>query len=193
MDNSVIDLSLSNIWKSWFLFKRGKKKSQELEHFTYYLEQNLFNLYDNLQSGLYRHGLYRKFIVTDNKRREVLVAGIKDRVVHRLMYEYLRELYDKAFIFDVWSCRPHKGLMGAIERTQYFLKKHPHFFVWRSDIKKFFDSVDQKRIIEILSFKVKDQEAIKLLKEIINSHAVVIERERERERVNTTFLKRAFR
>ena len=85
MGSSSIDLSLLNVWKSWFKFKRGKKLTQELQRFNYYLEENLFALYHELNDGSYKHQGYRKFITTDNKRREISVACIKDRVVHRLM------------------------------------------------------------------------------------------------------------
>jgi len=142
MGSSCIDLSLSNIWQSYFKFKKGKKLSQELEEFNYYLEENLRSLHRDLNDGNYKHSGYRKFVVTDNKRREISVASIRDRVVHRLVYEFLCSIYNETFIFDAWSCRKNKGLIGAIERTQNFVNRKPNSFIWRSDIRKFFDSVD---------------------------------------------------
>lgn len=171
MDNSSIDLSLLNIWRSWFKFRKGKKKTQELEIFSYFLEENLRRLHFDLVSGGYQHGEYHTFMIADNKPREIRVASMRDRVVHRLLYEYLYEIYDKIFIFDVWSCRQGKGLLGAIERMQKFLKKYPNSFVWRADIKKFFDNVDQKVLLEILFLRINDPETINLLKEVITSYS----------------------
>ncbi len=111
-----IDLSLKNIWHSWFKFKKGKHAGTELYTFQYYLEKNLYELFKDLNNETYQHGSYKKFIVCDNKRREISVANIRDRVVHRLIYDYLVEIYDKTFIYDAWSCRKGKGLLGAIER-----------------------------------------------------------------------------
>ncbi len=153
----------------------------KLEHFAYYLEGNLYALHSELNYGKYKHQGYRKFVATDNKRREVSVATIKDRVVHRLLYGYLVDLYDETFIFDLWSCRKEKGLVGAIERTQALLAKYPRHYVWRSDIKKFFDRVDQQRLLEIISLKVVDPKAIHLCREITGTYSVR-NRERERER-----------
>ncbi|MBI2632893.1 MAG: hypothetical protein HYW78_00690 [Parcubacteria group bacterium] len=178
MGNSSIDLSLANIWQSWFKFRTGKRKTKELEYFNYYLEQNLENLHFDLNSGRYKHGGYKKFIVTDNKRREISVASIRDRVVHRLLYEYLNKIYDKTFVYDAWSCRKNKGLFGAIERTQKFLNKHANFFAWRADIKKFFDNVDHQTLLEILFLKIRDNKTINILRKIISSYSVSI-RERE--------------
>jgi len=170
MGSSSIDLSLSNLWRSWFAFRRGKKSTQELERFNYYLEENLYSLHQDLKDGTYKHQPYKKFIAVDNKRREILVANIRDRVVHRLMYQYLVDIYDQTFIFDVWSCRKEKGLTGAIERTQDFLNKYPRFFVWRADVKKFFDNINHQRLLDIISLRVSDEKAINLLKEIIKTH-----------------------
>ncbi len=182
MGNSSINLSLANIWQSWYKFRRGKKSSKELECFTYYLEQNLRQLWSDLNNGNYKHGGYKKFIVTDSKRREISIASLKDRIVHRLLYEYLTEIYDKIFIYDVWSCREKKGLLGAIERTQKFLSKYTNYFVWRADIKKFFDNVNHNILLEILAFRIVNEKAFEILKEIIVSYSVSAAiRERERE------------
>ncbi|MCK9186315.1 reverse transcriptase [Candidatus Gracilibacteria bacterium] len=124
--NESIDLSLKNIWESWFAFRKGKKATDELHSFQYYLEKNLYELFEDLNSGKYRHGEYRKFIVCDNKRREISVANIRDRIVHRLVYDYLEKIYDKTFIYDAWSCRKGKGLIGAIERVHTHTHTHTH-------------------------------------------------------------------
>jgi RNA-directed DNA polymerase len=129
MGNSCIDLSLANTWKCWFKFKKGKRRTRGLEIFNYYLEGNLQKLHYELNSGLYKHGEYKKFTVTDNKKREIRVAETKDRIVHRLIYEYLYRIYDKTFIYDAWSCRKEKGLIGAIERTKEFSRKYKDSYV----------------------------------------------------------------
>lgn len=183
-----IDLTLSNLWKTWYLFRRGKRVSGELEHFSYYLERNLSELHKDLNTDNYKHGDYRTFIIKDNKPRTISVASIRDRVVHRILYEYLMPLYDKTFIFDVWSSRKNKGLVGAIARTQILLKWHKDGFVWRADIKKFFDNVDHDVLTKILYHRVKDERAMNLIQKVIASYsgkqlsaAHIYERERERE------------
>lgn len=165
-----INLGLSNIWQSWFEFRKGKKSTDELENFTYNLEKNLWWLCWVLNKGYYQHSSYRKFIIQDNKRREISVASVRDRVVHRLVYDYLVEIYDKTFIYDAWSCRKNKGLSGAIARTEKFLRKYPKSFVWRADIAKFFDNVRQNILFKIISLRIKDNKALWLIKEILNSY-----------------------
>ena len=178
MTGSDIDLSLGNIWKSWFNFKKGKRKTPEFHGFQYYLEKNLSELQAELKNGTYKHGSYRQFTVCDNKRREIAVARIRDRTVHRLVYDYLIPIFDKIFIYDAWSCRTGKGLPGAIERAQGFLEKNPQAYVWRADIKKFFDSVDQAVLMELIQSRISDPKILRLIREVVGSYPTT-QRERE--------------
>lgn len=171
MGNESIDLGLRNIWETWFEFKKGKRFTSDLNDFQYHLEQNLHALFKDLNNRTYRHRGYRKFIVCDNKRREISVANVRDRLVHRLIYDYLNPIYDKIFIFDAWSCRRNKGLLGAIERAQRFLELNPHGFIWKGDVKKFFDSVDQQVLLSMIALKIHDLKALYLLQEIIFNYS----------------------
>jgi len=136
MDSSSIDLSLTNIWQSWHNFRQGKRRSEAILLFEYNLEAELFQLWQEINAGDYRHGGYQIFVVTDNKRRVIKVAGVRDRVVHRLLYNYLVPIFDKTFIYDAWSCRRGKGLDGAIKRAQGFLQEYPRAYVWRGAVSK---------------------------------------------------------
>jgi RNA-directed DNA polymerase len=176
-NDSFIDLSLGNIWHSWFAFRKGKRATQEMHVFQYDLERNLRELYEELKDGAYYHGDYTHFTVCDNKRRRIAVAGIRDRVVHRLIYDYLVPIHDKGFIYDAWSCRKGKGLLACIERTQKFLTAHSHSYVWRADIRKFFDSVNHKVLLKILARRVHEPKASWLIREVIRSFPTV-QRER---------------
>ena len=158
---------LPDIWRSWQNFIVGKNRTPALEFFHFNLEKNLLELQSDIESGCYRHGGYQKFVIYDKKRREIRVASVRDRVVHRLLYDFLVKLYDRTFIFDLWSCRKSKGVTAAIERTQEFLRRNPRAYVWRADIKKFFDNIDHRILMSILQRKVKDQKLLQLLLEVI--------------------------
>lgn len=172
MGNESIDLRLKNIYSSWFSYRKGKTPSQDSDHFQYNLSEELQKLHTDLNNGTYKHGNYRKFTVTDNKRREISVASIRDRVVHRLLYDYLVEIFDKTFVFDAWSCRKDKGLIGSIKRTQDFIKKYSDGFIWRADIRKFFDSVNHSILYKILERKISDKGALSLLRKVIDSFEI---------------------
>ncbi|NLG06958.1 hypothetical protein GX553_00695 [Candidatus Peribacteria bacterium] len=179
-----IDYSLPVLWHCFTRFIQGKKHTAELEHFRFHLEANLRTLEQELNNQTYKHGTYRSFSVNDTKSRDIAVASIRDRFVHRLLYEYLVTVYDKTFLYDVWSCRKEKGLLGAIERTQYFLTQNRNGYFWRGDVQKFFDSVNQRTLLALANRRIEDPKALWLLKEVIASYrgndSARFERERER-------------
>src|SRR5436305_9586630 len=100
-----IDASIEGLWRAWQAFAAGKRRTPAFDHFAYHLESNLRLLARELQNRTYRHGAYCTFTVRDPKRRQIAVAPIRDRVVHRLVYDALVARFDRLFLFDVWSCR----------------------------------------------------------------------------------------
>ncbi|MBI3443694.1 group II intron reverse transcriptase domain-containing protein [Candidatus Woesebacteria bacterium] len=166
-----IDVSLQNIWQAWYIFRRGKKRTADFDAFSYNLEANFFQLYQELTDGSYKHGSYKSFPLTDTKKRIISVASLRDRVIHRLLYDYLIQIFDRTFIYDAWSCRKNKGLLGAILRTQQLLMRYPNAYVWRGDITKFFDSVDHQVLKKQIKKRVSDLYALQLIDNIIDSYS----------------------
>ncbi len=140
-DNSM-DISVTHLYDVWCLYRRGKKRNREMDEFEHNLENNLLGLARDLQKRTYTHGTYRQFVISEGKKRLVSVASVRDRVVHRLVYEYIGGKFDKSIHFDAWSGRKGKGLLKAIRRAQSYARKYGSYWVLKVDIKKFFDSVD---------------------------------------------------
>lgn len=165
-----IDISLSGMYRSWYAFRAGKRLSRAIISFEYNLEYNLAQLTSDLQNKHYRHGEYKRMVVNDSKRRTIAVAAVRDRVVHRLLYDYFVPLMDYRFDYDVWSCRVNKGLQSAIKRTQVLLCKYPEAWIWRCDVTKFFDSVDHDVLRSIVTHYITDPVALELLDRVIESY-----------------------
>ena len=171
--NSSIDISLANVWRSYRAFRKGKKPSRAIIQFEYELLDNIVSLARELQNGTYKHGAYAHMIVNDNKRRDIAVASVRDRIVHRLLYDHLVSIWDKTFIYDAWSCRQNKGLHAAIDRAQLFMRKYPDSWLWRADITKLFDSVDKHTLKQLLRRRISDSKALWLLDETLDSYCCV--------------------
>lgn len=159
------------VYQAWLNFRKGKRPSQAIDEFAYNVETNLLELAAELANRSYRHGGYEKIILQEKKRRDLAVAGVRDRVVHRLLYDYLADVYDKSFDPDVWSCRIGKGLHKCLTRTRQLLRQHRGSYVWRADITKFFDSVDQGRLLACLERKMGSYDpAVWLSRQVIGSY-----------------------
>lgn len=137
-DNSSIDSSVTGVWQAWQAFRRNKKRSRAIDEFESELETNLFDLARDLQTGQYHHGSYMHKIVHEKKRRDIYVASVRDRVVHRIVYDHLMPIVNPRLDDDVWSCRPGKGLHGALQRTQQLSYRYAGMWVYRADVRNFF-------------------------------------------------------
>lgn len=167
-------ISLENLFQAWSEFKKGKRKRKDVQKFEINLEDSLFLLYDKLKSKTYRHGNYHSFYVQDPKQRHIHKAQVKDRIVHHLLYRYLYRLFDKSFIYDSYSCRLNKGTHKGVKRLEKFIRiisKNYTKNCWclKLDIRKFFASIDHQTLIHLLEKKVKDNDILWLLKEVIDS------------------------
>jgi len=165
-----IDFGLENVWKSWFDFRKGKKSSSEIEWFEYNLERELAKLSTELMDGSYHLQKYRQFMVYENKKRLITVAAVRDRVVQRLVYNYLLPIIDPQLTRDVWSCRPGKGLLGAITQTQNLLRHNPNGAIVRFDVKQFFASIDRNILLKLVKCKIRETKALGLIQLIITEN-----------------------
>lgn len=67
-------------------------------------------------------------------------------------------------------------MIAAIERTESFLKNRygkALKYIWKSDVKKFFDNVNHRILLKIISFRIKNITTLNLLKEVIDSYTTV--------------------
>jgi RNA-directed DNA polymerase len=169
--NNLLKLCFADLHKAWSSFIKGKSRSNSIDEFQYSLERNLHEIHQDILNHSYQHGPYKKVVIKEKKRRDLAVAPVRDRVVHRLLYDFLVEKYEKSFDPDVWSCRKGKGLHKCLVRTQKLLKRYNNSYVWRADISKFFDNVNQQTLIECLDRKIgSDETYFGLSKEIIRSY-----------------------
>ncbi|HZL07609.1 MAG TPA: reverse transcriptase/maturase family protein [Candidatus Dormibacteraeota bacterium] len=172
-DKSYLRVDYRAVYKAWLAFRKGKKPTGSIDRFAFGLENYLAHLSDELTNKSYAHGGYKEISLTEKKRRDLAVASVRDRVVHRLLYDHLLVKFDTGFDPDVWSCRTGKGLHKCLDRTQKLLRKYDASYVWRADITKFFDTVDQKVLVGCLTRRIgHDETAMWLCQEAIDSYNV---------------------
>ncbi len=167
-------ITIENLFQAWDEFKKEKRRKKDVQAFERHLEDNLFALYESLKNKTYRHSNYQDFYVTDPKRRHIHKSNVKDRVLHHLLYKYLYELFDKQFIFDSYSCRKGKGTHKAVKRLEKLARIVSRNYTgecWslKCDIKQFFASIDHDVLKNLLSKKIKDENIIWLLNNVIDS------------------------
>lgn len=163
-----------NLFSAWEEFLCNKKKKSDVLAFEKNLERDIFSLHRDLRSHTYHHSGYTGFYILDPKRRHIHKAKVRDRVLHHAIMNTLYPLYEKNFIHNSFSCRIGKGSHKGVLALRSMLYKESRnntrkVYILKCDIEKFFDSIDHKILLSILSLRIKDQELIGLLTEIIGS------------------------
>ncbi len=167
-------ISHDNLFISWEKFKKGKRSKPDVAKFEFQLEQNIFKLHRDLKNKTYKHGSYKGFYICDPKVRHIHKATVRDRVIHHAVFRILNSVFEPTFISNSFSCRIGKGNHKGVYTLEKIVRKVSKnytkpCFALKCDVKKFFDSVDHNILLKILTKKIKDENAIWLVKEIIHS------------------------
>jgi hypothetical protein len=105
----------------------------------------------------------RRYIST----RQYAYAAKEIDTTGRMIGGWRKEVYEKVFIHDSYATRTGKGTHAAVRRAQKFLRRHCWYL--KTDIDKFFDSVDHEVLLAVLKRKLKDKRLLRLLERIVRN------------------------
>ncbi len=167
-------ISLENLFLAWDKFKSDKQKKRDVELFEWHLEENIFKLHRDLKYHRYKHEAYTSFYIHDPKQRHIHKATVRDRVLHHAIFVVLNSIFEPTFISNSFSCRVNKGTHKGIDILDKTIRQvssnsFKPCFVLKCDIKKFFETIDHGILLNIIGKRIKDNNAMWLLEETIES------------------------
>ena len=170
-DKIIIKENIARCYKEFLAGKRNKK---DVIKFDDNKEENLEAIRTSLLSKTYKPGSYSQFYVRDPKTRIIHKAPVVDRIVHHIVSSVLEKIYEPTFIPYSYACRKNKGTHKGVLALQKMARKVSRnntrtCWVLKCDISKFFASVNHKKLLKILSRKIKDPDFLELLSKIIDS------------------------
>lgn len=132
---------------------------------------NIERLHEMLKGKTYKTSAYTTFTIFEPKERLIFrLPYYPDRITHHAVMNVLESVFVDSFTADTYSCIKKRGIHAAanavkralndVENTQYCLKL---------DIRKFYPSVDHAILKQLLRRKIKDNDLLWLLDEIIDS------------------------
>lgn len=167
-------VSLENLLEAWKEFIKGKGNKRDVQEFSMRLMDNIILLHKELSGQTYEHGGYEAFNICDPKPRNIHKAAARDRLLHHAVYRQLYPFFNRTFISDSYSCQIGKGTHKAINKFRSFAYKISRnntktCWILECDIKKFFASINQKILVDILKMYIPDKNIIWLLWKVITS------------------------
>ena len=126
----------------------GKSKRPDVAAFLMNVESELVSLRRELESGEYRTGPYREFLVHEAKPRLISAAPFRDRVVHHALTQVLEPIFERRFSKDSYACRVGMGTHKALDRAKWAAARFP--YVLKCDVRKYFASIDHQILKRLL-------------------------------------------
>ena len=142
------------------------------------LLQHLRNNGDQLKQlildGKYRPNPVRRVeIPKDNgKKRKLGIPTVTDRMVQQAIAQILTPIFERQFSDNSYGFRPRRSAHDAIRKCQENIQQGYKYAV-DMDLEKYFDTVCQSKLIEILSRTIKDGRVISLIHKYLRAGVVV--------------------
>ncbi len=162
-------------------YKQVKKKKgshgvdgMEVEHLLQYFKDNGEALRKTILEGKYRpKPVLRVEIPKDNgKKRQLGIPTVVDRVVQQAIQQVLTPIYEPKFSETSYGFRPRRSAHDALKKCKEYANEG-YTYVVDMDLEKFFDTVSQSKMIEILSRTIKDGRVISLIHKYLRAGAIV--------------------
>lgn len=158
--------SFENLERASRKARLGKRFKSACAMFEHNREAELVALQEELQNHTYAPGEYHEFEVYDRKPRKISAAPYRDRVVHHAVCSVVEPIFERTFIHDSYACRVGKGTHAAVDRFTHFARRFD--YVLKTDIKKYFPSIDHAILMQKIERKIKCRDTLNLIKLIID-------------------------
>jgi retron-type reverse transcriptase len=146
---------------------KGKRYRAEVGEFQDDLPNWMTSIRQRLCSGNFIFGRFHQFLIRDPKERTITAPCFEERVVHHAIMNVCELVLDRWLIDDTFACRIGLGREAAVDRAMQFCRKQP--WCLKLDVRRYFDSVNHDRLLELLNRRFKDVPLHELFEQIVRS------------------------
>jgi hypothetical protein len=150
---------------------KGKRKYAEIVEVTENLDYYIDKLHAILVAEEFVNSEYEVFTKMDKgKERQIYkLPYFPDRIVQHAIMQILEPIWKSVLITDTYQSIKGRGLHKAVKKLSTHIKKYKPKYYLQIDIEKFYPSVNNKKLKQIVRKKIKCKQTLKLLDTIIDS------------------------
>lgn len=140
-----------------------------------HLKETGDQLRQSILEGKYRPNPVRRVEIPKNdgkKKRKLGIPTVVDRVVQQAIAQVLTPIFEKQFLAESFGFRPGRNAHDAIRKCQNNIEEE-YSYVVDMDLEKYFDTVNQSKLIEVLSRTIRDGRVISLIHKYLRAGVVV--------------------
>ena len=152
----------------------GGVDGMSVDELLTFLKENREQLIQQLKDGKYKPNPVRRVEIPKETKGEIRKLGVPtvvDRVFQQAITQVLSPIYEKQFSDNSYGFRPKRGAHDALKQCQQNVNDG-YVYVVDMDLEKFFDTVCQSKLIEILSRTIKDGRVISLIHKYLNAGVI---------------------
>jgi len=163
--------SLENLQLADSIARKGKLKQPGVLEHDKNKDANIIALNESLKARTYRTSQYTIFTIHEPKKREIYrLPYYPDRIVHHAIMNVLEPLFVSTFTADTYSCIKKRGIHAAAYAVKRALQdKMATQYCLKLDVRKFYPNIDHDVLRQLIRRKIKDNDLLWLLDEIIDS------------------------
>lgn len=152
--------------------RRGKLFYKEVQYVDAHEEECLINIQNMLIWKTYQTSKYEKFIKKERgKEREIYkLPYYPDRIVHWAIMLQIEDIFNEVFTNFSHASIKGRGIHSAYKQViKYMRDKESTKYCLKLDVKKFFPNINHDILKSLIRKKIKDDDLLWLLDEIIDS------------------------
>ena len=152
----------------------GGVDGMNVDELLTYLRENQKQLIQKIKDRKYKPNPVRRVEIPKEDKGKVRKLGIPtvvDRVIQQAITQVLSPIYEEQFSNNSYGFRPKRGAHDALKQCQRNVNEG-YMYVVDMDLEKFFDTVCQSKLIEILSRTIKDGRVISLIHKYLNAGVI---------------------
>ena len=172
-------ITYEKMYKAYMFARRGKNLREDVIKFSLRREDYIESICYKILNESYTFGKYKEFFVYEPKKRRILAAPFRDRIVHTwYVQNFIEEIFVPKFINNSYACIRKKGMHKCalkVKRDMFNInKKWKEAYVIKMDVRKYFQNIDRNILFEIITSKIKDIDGsfLRFTKKILNSSSM---------------------